>query len=378
MKWTHAIWVSAAAGLAGMAGMPLASEEVAQPAPGIIRPSADGTHFVDTASGAQFVAWGFNYDHDAAGRLIEDYWEAEWAAVEEDFREMSALGANLVRIHLQTGKFMLETDAPNPAALKQLGRLIRLAEQTGLRLDLTGLGCYHRRDVPAWYDRLDEKGRWDVQARFWEAVAQAGAGSAAVFAYDLMNEPILPGAGKKESEWLTGELGGKHFVQRLTLDLAGRPQEAVAKAWVDRMASAIRKHDPRHMITVGVIPWVYVFPKAKPLFYSPEVSRSLDFASVHFYPERGDAEGALRALAAYDIGKPLVIEEMFPLKCSLEDMNAFIDGSRPRADGWITFYWGRTIEEYRAPGAGIAEAVIGAWLDYFQKKTENILGRGRP
>ena len=29
--------------------------------------------------------WGFNYDHDEAGRLIEDYWDAEWAKVEEDF-----------------------------------------------------------------------------------------------------------------------------------------------------------------------------------------------------------------------------------------------------------------------------------------------------
>jgi len=28
--------------------------------------------------GSPFVAWGFNYDHDEKGRLLEDYWEAEW------------------------------------------------------------------------------------------------------------------------------------------------------------------------------------------------------------------------------------------------------------------------------------------------------------
>ena len=50
--------------------------------------------------------------------------------------------------------------------------LVRLAEETGLYLDVTGLGCYHRGDVPAWYDALDEAARWDVQARFWSAVAK--------------------------------------------------------------------------------------------------------------------------------------------------------------------------------------------------------------
>ena len=43
------------------------------------------------------------------------------------------------------------------------------------------------------------------------------------------------------------------------------------------------------MITVGVIPWAQVFKGAKPLFYSPEVGGPLDFVSVHFYPEEGQA-----------------------------------------------------------------------------------------
>ena len=39
-----------------------------------IVPSADGCHFVGAQSGAQFVVWGVNCDHDASGRLLEDYW----------------------------------------------------------------------------------------------------------------------------------------------------------------------------------------------------------------------------------------------------------------------------------------------------------------
>src|SRR5690606_41671592 len=57
--------------------------------------SSDGTHFVYRNSGERFRPWGFNYDHDHAGRLIEDYWDDEWEKVEEDFLEVRALGANV-------------------------------------------------------------------------------------------------------------------------------------------------------------------------------------------------------------------------------------------------------------------------------------------
>ena len=36
---------------------------------------------------------------------------------------------------------------------------------------------------------------------------------------------------------------------------------------------------------------------------------------------------ALEALAVYDIGKPLVVEETFPLSCPLEELDKFIDGA---------------------------------------------------
>ena len=61
------------------------------------------------------------------------------------------LGANVVRIHLQTGKFLQSADEPNEQALSRLKDLLALAEKTGLYLDLTGLACYHKQDVPAWY-----------------------------------------------------------------------------------------------------------------------------------------------------------------------------------------------------------------------------------
>ncbi len=342
-------------------------------APDWIRPIPDGRHFVAAVSGARFTPWGFNYDHDAAGRLREDYWTTEWPTVVADFQEMKALGANVVRIHLQLGKFMQAPREPNAEALAQLRRLVRLAEDTGLHLDLTGLGCYHQQDVPAWFVAMGEAQRWEVQAAFWAAIAQTCAASPAVFCYDLINEPLLPGARKAETQWLAGELGGKFFMQRLALDLAGRTPAMVARAWVEKMTKAIRAHDARHMITLGEVPWNLAFPGAKPLFSSPEVGGTLDFVSVHFYPQAGEVDKALAALAAFELGKPLVVEEMFPLRCSLEELGAFVDGSRAIADGWIGFYWGQTIDDYARAQPSMAGAITRAWLEFFRAKTPEIL-----
>ena len=331
-----------------------------------IRVSDDGTHFVHAASGERFVIWGVNYDHDRSGRLLDEYWIDQWETVVEDFGEIKALGANCVRIHLQLGKFMDAPDRPNAAALRRLAKLVRLAEDAGLYLDVTGLACYHTKNIPEWYDKLDEHDRWAVQAVFWEAIAESCKDSPAIFCYDLMNEPILPGK-EPETQWLAGELGGKHFVQRLTLDLSGRTREQVAEAWVNKMAGTIRKHDQRHMITVGVIPWVFVFGAGQPLFYSPRVGKQLDFVAVHFYPEKGEVDKAIKALKAYEVGKPLVIEEIFPLKCGQDELVEFINQSAEFTDGWISFYWGETAKELRGKdNRTIGDAIVAAWLEKFR------------
>ena len=154
------------------------------------------------------MPWGFNYDHDATGRLIENYWDAEWEKVEADFAQMKKLGANVVRVHLQFAKFTTAADKPDEKALDRLAKLLRVAETNGLYLDLTGLGCYHKKDVPAWYDGLSESDRWDAQARFWSAVAGRCAKSPAIFCYDLMNEPVVAVGPRKDGDWLCTSTSG--------------------------------------------------------------------------------------------------------------------------------------------------------------------------
>src|SRR5687767_5407620 len=76
-----------------------------------VRVSSDSRGFV-TSGNKPFIPWGFNYDRDFKLRLLEEYWETEWDTVEQDFREMKQLGANVVRIHLQFAKFMRGPDKP--------------------------------------------------------------------------------------------------------------------------------------------------------------------------------------------------------------------------------------------------------------------------
>ncbi len=330
--------------------------------------AAGARSFALERSGAPFVPWGFNYDRDHAGRLIEDYWADEWPKVERDFAAMRKMGANVVRVHLQFGRFMDGPERPNAAALGRLARLLRLAERERLRLDLTGLCCYHKKDVPAWYDRLGEGPRWDAQANFWKAIAARCAGSPAVFCYCLMNEPVSPAGRRKDGDWLGPAFGGKHYVQMIALDQAGRQRHEIADAWIRRLVKAIRSEDRRTLVTAGLVDWSLDRKGLTSGFIPAKIAGGLDFLSVHLYPEKGKVKEALETLAGFAAaGKPVLVEETFPLKCTLAELDDFLSASRKHAAGHLGFYWGKPPDELRKSKA-LADALMLAWLDYFQKR----------
>jgi cellulase (glycosyl hydrolase family 5) len=328
-----------------------------------VRVSADGKGFQLADSGRPFTPWGFNYDHDESMRLLEDYWDAEWSKVEEDFREMQEMGATAVRIHLQVNRFMKAPGQPNEASLARLGKLLELAERCGIYLDLTGLCCYRKSDTPAWYENAAEKDRWAIQARFWEAVSAVGAKRPAVLCYNLMNEPVSPaGPGKV---WHGGmPLGGYFYVENLTLDPAGRTREQVTREWIATLSPGIRKNDPGRSITAGMF---FLFDKAGSLTLGPDLksyAEGLDYLSIHMYPKNETVDASLKLLETLRIGKPVVIEETFPLSCTVEAHRRFLEGSRATVSGWIGFYWGRSLQDCRA-SKDMKDAFMLRWLEYF-------------
>lgn len=346
----------------------LVTPALAAPMPRVVV-SKDQRGFVLDPGGQPFRPWGFNYDRDDAGRLLEDYWDVEWPKVERDFRTMKQMGANVVRIHLQYSKFMDAADKPTRKSLDRLKKLLELAEEVGIYLDVTGLGCYHKQDVPAWYDKLDETQRWDAQARFWQAIAETCADSPAVFCYDLMNEPVVPGGKRKDGDWLGPAFAGKHYVQVITLDQQGRPRPDIARAWIKHLATAIRAGDKRGLITVGLVDWSLDRPGLSSGFVPDKVAGDLDFLCVHLYPHAGKADEAIATLKGFSVGKPVVIEETFPLSCSMDEFKDFVVRSKEHAAGVIGFYWGKPVEELRN-SKNIGDALLLGWLEFFMKQAQ--------
>ncbi|MFO0923423.1 MAG: cellulase family glycosylhydrolase [Pirellulales bacterium] len=319
--------------------------------------------FVLEGSEQPFRASGFNYDHDENGRLLEDYWESEWPKIEEDFREMKVLGAKVIRIHLQFGRFMQSPTEIRKEAIDRLVRLVQLARETRLYLNLTGLGCYHKGDVPAWYDALDEEQRWEAQAQFWIAVAKATRNESSIFCFDLMNEPVVSGGKRPPGDWLGPPFAGKHFVQFVSLDPMQRSRPTVAKAWISKLTAAIRSEDPQRLITVGLVDWSLDRPGLTSGFVPHVVEPHLDFISVHIYPESMKLDQALETLKGFDLKIPLVVEECFPLKCTSQEL---IDVMK-RADfveGWTSFYWGADQETLRR-SSRLQDAMLLHWLEAF-------------
>lgn len=327
--------------------------------------SPDSMSFITSPSGKAFVPVGFNYDHDSDNRFIEDYWDDEWDTVVADFQEMRTLGANVVRLHSEFGQFMKSPTEVNEHAMEMLGRVVKLAEETGLYLDITGLACYRKPRIPDWYDPLPETERWEAQAVYWEAIAKLCADSTALFCYDLMNEPFV--SRRKRSDWLGFAFDGEsYFGQALTLDRGKREPWEVAVAWATRMKEAIRRHDPNGLITIGLNPYGVSLSERRNPFAASKLAPVLDFFAVHTYPRR-KYKSEMKILKSYASRKATIIEEVFPLTCSAEELGAFIEASRPFCQGWIGFYWGEMPEESRLRGDAKGN-LVADWLDLFRSR----------
>ena len=123
------------------------------------------------------------------------------------------------------------------------------------------------------------------------------------------------------------------------------------------------------LITVGLVDWSLDRPGLSSGFVPEKVVDDLDFLSVHIYPEKDGVDKALKTLEGFAVGKPVVIEETFTLKCSLQEWEKFVDGSKATACGWIGFYWGKPPEELRR-SKEIGDAILLAWLESFQRQAK--------
>jgi hypothetical protein len=329
-----------------------------------VQVAPDQKGFILAPSGTKFIPWGHNYASvDILARLAK-----EPARVEREFAEMKAAGTTVARVHPEFLHLMAGTDKTKPEGVQLLLKLLKIAQDNGIYLKITGLANYTIKDRAEWYDKLDEAARWQAQAFFWETVANACKDSSAVFAYDLVNEPVP--TGKPDEGWYMGRMGDVEFCQRFTLTPGKRSGEDVMREWTRTMVAAIRKHDETHLITMGMFPF--------PGVYKP-IAEQLDFMSPHLYPKTGKVEEELKLLKQFDWGKPIVIGETFPLSCGVDDEREFLLKSRGTAHGWIGHWPDESpteLAELKKNGkATIQNAIWLGWVELFKEVGPEMVGR---
>jgi hypothetical protein len=334
--------------------------------------------FVGSETGKRFCPVGFNYDHDELYRLIEDYWDNEWSKVEADFSAMRQLGANVIRVHLQLNRFLAKPEEPDQKAFEQFDRLLELARSKGLYIDVVGLCCYHRDETPAWYHEASWQERWDIQAFFWQQFARRYRQDPAIFSFDLMNEPVVPGRVRKPGAWLGPEFDGKSFIQFITLDGTREPRIDTARKWIRKLTGSIKNEDPDRLVTLGLVDWSLQKPgKISSGFEPSEIIDDLDYMSAHLYPDEGEPEVMIETMRAFVTHKPMVIDETFHLRCSIEEQEMFLEAALECAEGFVGFYTDQvqspvTDRDFRR------NRMITEWLGIHKKFAPRFLNRELP
>lgn len=328
-----------------------------------VKIAPDKKGFILHPSGERYIPWGHNYASvDIMERLANDP-----DRVEREFTEMKAAGTTVARIHPEMPRILVGPDKADPHALDQLRKLVKIAENTGIHLKITGLACYKIKDRMVWYDSMDEQDRWKTQAFFWETIARACAESPAVFAYDLVNEPAA--IGKRADGWYTGRMGDVEFCQRLSLNPGTRNGDEVFREWTKRMVAAIRTHDQTHLITMGMLPFPGAYKAA---------AEQLDFVSPHLYPKTSKVDDEIKLLQQFAWGKPVVIGETFPLSCGADDERDFLLKSRDFAHGWMG-HWpdespAKLAELKKTGKATIHNAIWLSWVELFREIGSQMTG----
>ena len=133
------------------------------------------------------------------------------------------------------------------------------------------------------------------------------------------------------------------------------------------MSKSIRARAAHALITVGMLPFSSSPGQPSLGFDPPALKNDLDLICVHVYPKPPPFEQAMSILEHFDCGKPLVIEETFPMECQASDMPAFIEATKKKhVVGWIGFYWGQTPAELAA-SKKLGDVVMLGWLKAFEE-----------
>jgi hypothetical protein len=300
-------------------------------------------------------AWGMNWgigDRAPVITYFDDPTAANLAVLRSELKTARRLGANSMRVYLQLAQVMATPTRARHRTLAALQRLLALAQGDRIYLDITGDLVWQPARAPAWYGALSRRARWQVQARFWRAVAHAASASAAVLCYELTSEPIV----SQTTGYYYGRIGDWWFEQSIAT-AKGPAADGAARAWTRLLAAAVRSEDDRP-VTIGLL------PKMTGPFSPRNIADQLDVLTVHEYPSTGGSAAAtavVRSFATY--GKPVLLGETFILDDDAPTEYAFLTASARYLDGGFEFFDGR--DPATSPVVNIADAVYDQSLQQF-------------
>ncbi|WP_411029948.1 glycoside hydrolase family 2 TIM barrel-domain containing protein [Spongiimicrobium sp. 3-5] len=202
---------------------------------------------------------GINYyPKDSPWDMFGVHFDA--TTIDMDFKLMSEMGLNTIRIFIQYEDFGKAKVLPEK--LNKLRTVLDLATQNQLKVVITLFDFYGNYSISDW----------TLTHRHAEAIVSTFKNHDAILAWDIKNEPDLD-----------FESRGKHKVL----------------AWLNQMVANIRVWDQNHAITIG--------------WSNPEVAnllaKQLDFVSFHYYEDVGDFKEAYSLLQQKAPDKPLMLQE---------------------------------------------------------------------
>ena len=349
---------------------------------GFIGVHSDGWNFVNKETGEVFVPFGANYFDPETGWAPKLWQKFDEQRVRKHFEMMADLGTNCARVFLTAGSFQPEPDKVSEEALGKLDAMVAIARDTGIRLNLTGPD--HWEGTPDYLkpDKYAGEAALAALELFWRTLAARYREEPAIFAWDLLNEPMIPWHSDDMLRRWRCQAGERGEIPPNANSEADEQlyqyqlfRESIAWEWTHRQAEAIRSVDPNHMVTIGMIQWSFPFVRAhwgdhahQPGWYSAfnpkELASLLDFTCVHFYPllgDPGEPEMAkanaqyLKAVVNYCYaGKPVLLGEYgwagggefqgaVRPESYLTNWNSLaIESTRELASGWLVWAFSDT------------------------------------
>jgi hypothetical protein len=295
---------------------------------------ANGSRFGLDVSGTEIIPFGYTYHQmDAAGAEVLRITRWNMDQFASDVDEMKQAGANTIRIRPQIGELMSGPATLDAAGVTRLLAVLDVLERKNVYVDIVGLADYAL-EPTTWYETLGEAQRHQAQEFFWTQIAAAVKASPAVFALNLINEPLVPAT--PQDSWRFGRLGDYWFCNYLVKDAAGRTEADVLQAWLRRMSTAVRSVNTRHLITFGA--WHQWHTHAS------WMKQHIDFFEPHLYPEpdapSANVPASIANLAAWaSHGRPVFLGETSSYRSGSRQQVRFVKSIRPHVKGVLSHYY---------------------------------------